>query len=144
MAINSMNSVDSFIGRRIRQFRWVHGISQADLARRLSIELGQIVAHESGSLRISAALLFQISEVMNVPVTEFFEGIGVAADPGQTVPRKILSTRESQLLFQFSLMSDQQQEEILNVARTMEQDRSQAGKPLLDRGVFWPDTAREG
>lgn len=144
MVLRIMNSVDSFIGRRMRQFRWVRGISQADLARCLSVEPEQINAYESGTSRVAAAQLFQISEAMDVPVTAFFEGMGVTPESGPTGSQKVLSAREAQMLSHFKRMSDRQQDAVLSMAHAMAEQMRRASWPLRDSDVSWPEKAREG
>ncbi len=125
-----MTSVDSFIGRRIRQSRWIRGISQADLARRLSVEPELIIAYENGTSRVPAAQLLQISKAMDVAITTFFEGMGVSSEPGQTGSRDDLSAREAQILSDFKRMSDRQQDAILSMAQSFAAELHQRSQPV--------------
>lgn len=144
MVLRSMNSVDSFIGRRMRQFRWVRGISQSDLARLLSVEPEQITAYESGTARIAAAQLVQISDALGVPVTAFFEGIGGSPESAETGSQKVLTAREDQMLSHFKRMSDRQQDAVLSMAQSMAEKLRNTSRPSVDSNVFWPGKASEG
>lgn len=144
MVLRSMNNVDSFIGRRMRQFRWLRGISQADLAESLGVEPEQINAFETGTARVAAAQLFQIAEAMDVPVTAFFDGMDVSTQAEQTDPRKGLSPRETQMLSHFTRMSDRQQDTVLSMAQSLADQRHRTSKPMRASNVFWPEEAREG
>lgn len=144
MVLRSMNSVDSFIGRRMRQFRWLCGMSHDDLAEHLSVEPEQIKAYERGEARVAAAQLFQIAEAMNVPVTAFFEGMGATPGPGKTGAREDLSAREIQMLSHFQRMSDRQQDAVLSMTQTMAEQQRRAPKPVREPEVLWPERAREG
>ncbi|MFN3723591.1 MAG: helix-turn-helix domain-containing protein [Paracoccaceae bacterium] len=137
MASQSMSSVDDFIGRRIRQFRWVRGVSQADLAKRLSVEPAQIKAYENGTSRVEAAQLFQVSGALDVPVSAFFEGMGDSPESEQTGTRDDLSAREAQMLSDFKRMSHRQQDAILSMAQTF-------ADQLHDKSRSLPAKAREG
>ncbi|MFN4129016.1 MAG: helix-turn-helix domain-containing protein [Paracoccaceae bacterium] len=130
-----MSSVDSFIGRRIRQFRWVRGVSQADLARRLSVEPEQIKAYENGTSRVGAAQLFQISGALDVPITAFFEGMDASLESGVTGSREDLSAREAQMLFDFKCMSDRQQDAILIMAQTFANQTHERSTPLPEKAI---------
>jgi transcriptional regulator with XRE-family HTH domain len=51
------------------------GLSQTALADRLSLTFQQLQKYESGANRISASRLWQIAQVLDVPVSWFFMGI---------------------------------------------------------------------
>jgi transcriptional regulator with XRE-family HTH domain len=60
---------------RIRQRRTELGISQPKLAAALGVTFQQIYKYERAKTRISAARLYALSKMFDVPVTFFFEGI---------------------------------------------------------------------
>ncbi len=66
--------VDVYVGRRIRHRRWLIDISQQELAERVGLRFQQIQKYETGSNRVSASKLWEISRVLNVPVEYFFKG----------------------------------------------------------------------
>lgn len=136
MESQGMSSLDSYIGRRIRQSRWVRGITQAELARRLSVDADQIVAYEKGTAHVPAARLFEISEALDVPIAKFFEGISMTPESGQTGSRDDLSAREAQILSDFKRMSDRQQDAILSMAQTFARRMPEGVKvvPVKARG----------
>jgi len=67
--------VDIHVGLRLRQRRTELGISQPELAAALGIAYQQLYKYEQAKNRISASRLYELSEVLDVPVTFFFEGI---------------------------------------------------------------------
>jgi len=69
----SSNSVDEFIGKRMRELRRALNISQADLGRELGVTFRQIQKYEKGINRVSAARLFEICKVLNVSLSSMFE-----------------------------------------------------------------------
>lgn len=143
MVTNDMQTIDSFIGRRIRQYRWVLGISQDDLGRHLGVTPDQIKTYETGGTRVSAAELFLIAQAMDIPVSAFFKGMGAEPDAGTRDPHKVLSAREAHLLGDFRRMSDRQQDAVLSMARSMaEQARPAADAAQLS--VVWREEAKEG
>jgi len=63
--------VDLHVGQRVRQRRWLFGMTQQQLAEKVGIKFQQIQKYETGTNRISASRLWDISEAMDVPVTFF-------------------------------------------------------------------------
>jgi transcriptional regulator with XRE-family HTH domain len=66
-------------------------MSQAHLARQLGVTFQQIKKYESGKNRLSAARLYEICQVFDVPIASMFEGIPSGAPAlktkGPTAPR---------------------------------------------------------
>jgi DNA-binding XRE family transcriptional regulator len=69
----SSNSVDEFIGQRMRELRHVLNISQVELGRELGVSFQQIQKYEKGVNRVSAARLFDICKALNVSLSAMFE-----------------------------------------------------------------------
>ena len=67
--------VDLHVGQRVRQRRWLLGMTQQQLAEKVGIKFQQIQKYETGANRISSSRLWDISEVMDVPVSFFFDGL---------------------------------------------------------------------
>ena len=66
--------VDEYVGKRVRQRRWMVGFSQQQLGEAVGIKFQQIQKYETGMNRISASRLWDIAETLGVPVTFFFDG----------------------------------------------------------------------
>ena len=64
--------IDVHIGVRLRKRRVLLGITQEALAQRVGISFQQMQKYETGENRISAARLFRLSQLLDVPVTWFF------------------------------------------------------------------------
>lgn len=67
------NPVDKHVGSRVRMRRVLIGMSQEKLGEALGITFQQIQKYEKGTNRIGASRMQQISNVMAVPVSYFFE-----------------------------------------------------------------------
>jgi transcriptional regulator with XRE-family HTH domain len=67
--------VDVHVGRRLKQIRTLRRMSQTDVAKKLSLSFQQIQKYEIGSNRIAASRLFELSNVLGVPTSYFFEGL---------------------------------------------------------------------
>lgn len=69
------NPVDVHVGRRVRIRRVLCGLSQTALAEQLGLTFQQLQKYESGANRISASRLWQIAQILDVPISWFFMGI---------------------------------------------------------------------
>ena len=67
------NPIDIHVGSRIRLRRTMLGMSQEKLGESLGITFQQIQKYEKGTNRVGASRLQNISDILNVPVSFFFE-----------------------------------------------------------------------
>lgn len=72
---NRANDIDRHVGTRIRERRVMLGLSQQQMADMIGVTYQQAHKYERGINRISAGRLFEISRVLNVPITFFYEGL---------------------------------------------------------------------
>jgi transcriptional regulator with XRE-family HTH domain len=72
------DSIDVFLGRRLRKRRRSLGLTQSQVADALGVRFQQIQKYESGLNRIAAARLWALSKALGVPLTYFFDGLDVA------------------------------------------------------------------
>ncbi|WP_292084878.1 MULTISPECIES: helix-turn-helix domain-containing protein [unclassified Brevundimonas] len=66
--------IDEHLGARVRFIRENHGLTQADMARKLDISTNQWGRHESGANRLPAARLWQFCEALKIDITSVFRG----------------------------------------------------------------------
>ena len=67
------NPMDIHVGSRVRLRRMVIGMSQEKLGEKMGLTFQQIQKYEKGTNRIGASRLFQLSQILDVPVQFFFE-----------------------------------------------------------------------
>lgn len=73
--------VDVHVGQNIRRRRWMLGMTQKQLGDAVGIKFQQIQKYETGTNRVSASRLYEISQAMDVPVSFFFADLeGTAAE----------------------------------------------------------------
>jgi transcriptional regulator with XRE-family HTH domain len=65
---------DTDIAKRVRALRLRRGLSQTELGEILGVTFQQVQKYERGTNRISAGRLDRIAEVLDVPVSFFYEG----------------------------------------------------------------------
>ena len=68
------NPIDKYVGSRVRMRRMMLGMSQEKLGDALGLTFQQVQKYEKGTNRIGASRLQQISLILQVPVSFFFEG----------------------------------------------------------------------
>ena len=92
--IDGPSPIDIHVGRQVRLYRTVAGLSQTQLAESIGLTFQQVQKYERGGNRISASKLAQIARVLGTPVTAFFEGLDTAAaqphDPGIMLRREAI------------------------------------------------------
>jgi transcriptional regulator with XRE-family HTH domain len=73
--------VDVHVGKRLKQIRTLRRMSQTDVAKQLNLSFQQIQKYEIGSNRVAASRLFELSRILDVPTSYFFEGIAESEVP---------------------------------------------------------------
>ena len=68
--------VDVHVGARVRERRLSLGMGQTDLGDNLGLTFQQIQKYERGVNRISASKLWVLSNLFEVPIEWFFDGLG--------------------------------------------------------------------
>ena len=84
MAKKAPNPIDKHVGSRVRMRRMMLSMSQEKLGDALGLTFQQVQKYEKGTNRIGASRLQQISHILQVPVSFFFEG--APATPGLAGP----------------------------------------------------------
>lgn len=68
------NPVDKHVGSRVRMRRVLLGMSQEKLGEALGLTFQQVQKYEKGTNRVSASRLQEISKILKVPPSFFFDG----------------------------------------------------------------------
>jgi transcriptional regulator with XRE-family HTH domain len=93
--------IDLHLGKKLRARRRLLGLTQQQLAQVVGVRFQQIQKYECGANRISASRLWELAQVLNVPIGYFYEGllssprkmvaeIEVAADPANAESRDLI------------------------------------------------------
>ncbi|MEW5729582.1 MAG: helix-turn-helix transcriptional regulator [Pseudomonadota bacterium] len=67
------NPIDVHVGARVRLRRTLLGMSQEKLGEALGLTFQQVQKYERGANRVGASRLFDLSRVLDVPVSFFFD-----------------------------------------------------------------------
>ncbi|MEI9803292.1 MAG: helix-turn-helix domain-containing protein [Pseudolabrys sp.] len=74
MAKKTPNPIDKHVGSRVRMRRMMMSMSQEKLGDALGLTFQQVQKYEKGTNRIGASRLQHIAQILQVPVSFFFEG----------------------------------------------------------------------
>jgi transcriptional regulator with XRE-family HTH domain len=85
--ITNSNAVDMHVGKRVRLRRTLLGMSQEQLGTELNITFQQVQKYERGANRISASRLWDIGQILDVPINYFFDDM--TENTMKSSPRRI-------------------------------------------------------
>ncbi len=74
MALNP-DPIDIHVGKRVRLRRTLLGMSQEKLGKAIRLTFQQVQKYERGTNRIGSSRLYQLSQVLDVPVSYFFDDL---------------------------------------------------------------------
>jgi transcriptional regulator with XRE-family HTH domain len=94
--VKRANQIDKHLGLRLRMRRLALRMSQTALADSIGVTFQQVQKYEKGTNRISASTLQKLSETLQVPITDFFDGLsrGPFPDVSNTERMEFLSVPE--------------------------------------------------
>ena len=90
------NPIDIHVGSRVRLRRNMLGLSQEKLGEAIRLTFQQVQKYERGANRIGASRLHDLSRVLDVPVSFFFDDMDPvrrAGDPGRVCRARGRSVR---------------------------------------------------
>jgi transcriptional regulator with XRE-family HTH domain len=80
------NPIDKHVGDRVKMRRMLLGMSQERLGEQLGLTFQQVQKYEKGVNRIGASRLFDLAQVLGVPIQFFYENIPTAVSGQPKVP----------------------------------------------------------
>ena len=86
------NPIDVHVGTRVRLRRTLLGMSQEKLGDALGLTFQQVQKYERGANRIGASRLYDLSRVLETPISYFFEEMG--ADVQSASPRHMVGATD--------------------------------------------------
>jgi transcriptional regulator with XRE-family HTH domain len=111
--------VDVHVGQRVRQRRWMIGMTQQQLGNKVGIKFQQIQKYETGTNRISASRLWDIAAALEVPVSFFFEGLN-RDELGAYGQGDILTDKEAlELIRAYYSIPETQRRRLFDLARVL-------------------------
>lgn len=115
--------VDVHVGKRIRQHRLLQKTTQQQVSDQVGVRFQQMQKYETGKNRVSASRLWDIANVLDVPLSFFFEGLDAQNKGGlakSDLTLSILHEKEAlDLLRAYYAMPKNQQLYILQLIRAL-------------------------
>lgn len=90
------------VGRKIRQLRKEHKLTQMELSNRLGIQQSDLSRMEQGEYRVSLDTLFRILAEFKMSIGEFFEGVA----------QESITPRDVRLVESFNSLTEEAQREV--------------------------------
>ncbi|WP_187430880.1 hypothetical protein ROLI_009300 [Roseobacter fucihabitans] len=115
--------VDVHVGKRIRQRRWLVGMTQQKLAECVGIKFQQIQKYETGANRVSASRLWDIADALEVDVAFFFEGLKTdeaCNTTADSIPADMMGDKEAMdLVRSYYAIPENQRRRLFELARVL-------------------------
>jgi transcriptional regulator with XRE-family HTH domain len=108
--------IDRHVGGRVRERRIMLGLTQQQLADLIGVTYQQAHKYERAINRISAGRLFEIAQVLGVPVSYFFTGLDQGGDRSVT-PRERMCLELARNFAQ--IPNERHQEALSQLARVL-------------------------
>lgn len=109
---------------RIRQRRWLAGMTQQKLAEHVGIKFQQIQKYETGANRVSESRLWDIADALNVDVAHFFEGLehdkAGPRSKADNIPSDLIGDKEAmELVRSYYAIPENQRRRLFELARVL-------------------------
>ena len=115
--------VDEHVGKRLRQRRWLVGMTQQQLAGHVGIKFQQIQKYETGANRVSASRLWDIASTLDVSINFFFDGL--QAEKGvkiqsDAMPSDLMGDKEAlDLVRSYYAIPENQRRRLFDLSRVL-------------------------
>lgn len=120
--------VDLHVGNRLRMRRTLLGLSQEKLGEAIGLTFQQVQKYERGLNRIGASRLWDISKILDVPISFFFEDLDNSATTKNQIPY-VPGLAEDKAPFNYDPMSKKETIELVRAFYSIK-DPSVAKKVL--------------
>jgi transcriptional regulator with XRE-family HTH domain len=114
--------IDRHLGRRLRKRRRLLGMTQQQLADACGVRFQQIQKYECGANRMSAARVWQLAEVLEVPVAYFYDGLGPQREARREgeAQREVFTRKETRdLIRAYYNLSERPRRRLLDLAKSL-------------------------
>lgn len=125
------HDVDIHVGSRLRLRRSALGLSQDQLGSAIGLSFQQVQKYERGANRIGASRLYELSKVLQTPISYFFdefETTGLAEDGHSTYEADPILKRESlELMRAYHQIQDpKQRKKVLKLVQGLAEESQHA------------------
>ncbi len=114
--------VDIHVGLKLREARTLKNLTQTGLGELVRLTFQQIQKYENGSNRIGASRLWHLSEILELPISYFFEGLesGKRLDADDAETAENIRRKSLELVRNFyAIEDDRNREAAYQLIKTM-------------------------
>jgi transcriptional regulator with XRE-family HTH domain len=121
MSNKSATKIDKLVGRNTRLHRLAAEFTQEELGEKLGVTFQQVQKYEKGTNRVGSGRLYEIAEILDVPLKSFFDGETQQNDSRNSSPFDLLAdSMTMQMAREFGKMTDNKtRRAILAVVETL-------------------------
>lgn len=135
LSAEQLKSIDVAVGAQVRLRRILLGLSQEAVSKVIGLTFQQLQKYEHGTNRISGSRLYQLSLILHVPVSYFFETVDVEGGPEaaqeaydavnlhdiEDMPSDLMKKRKTVELVRafYAIEDDRQRTAALNLLKTL-------------------------
>lgn len=130
--------MDQHIGSRLRIWRRTMDIDSYALAAKIGITYQQLQKYEKGLNRISAARLYAISQVLNIPIDYFYreDAEKAASADGGDIRRQLLEQGGAEMLkYYASIRAPDVRKAVLNLMRCIAANEQSGVAAMANTGL---------
>lgn len=120
--------VDIYVGKRLRMRRVMLGMSQESVGKAIGVTFQQIQKYERGANRMGSSRLYDFSQILNVPVSFFFEGY--EQETGDSTPLTQMGFAEEEVPFEHEKLTSRETLEVMRAYYSIRE--SKVRKKMLD------------
>lgn len=120
--------VDIYVGKRLRMRRVMLGMSQESVGKAIGVTFQQIQKYERGANRMGSSRLYDFSQILNVPVSFFFEGYEL--ETGDSTPITQMGFAEEEVPFEHEKLTSRETLEVMRAYYSIRE--SKVRKKMLD------------
>ncbi|MDB5442723.1 MAG: transcriptional regulator, Cro/CI family [Phenylobacterium sp.] len=114
------DEIDVHLGRKLRRRRRLLGLTQQELALACGVRFQQIQKYECAANRMSAARLWQLAEVLEVPVSYFYEGFAEAQARNGEERGEVFARKETRdLVRAYYQLGERPRRRLLDLAKSL-------------------------
>jgi transcriptional regulator with XRE-family HTH domain len=103
--------IDVHVGTRVRLRRTLLGMSQGKLGEMIGLTFQQVQKYERGANRIGSSRLYDLSRVLDVPISFFFDDM--PSDASKAIPAPNAGLAEDPVPFQLDPMTKRETLELV-------------------------------
>lgn len=110
--------VDSHVGQKMRQRRWMTGTSRQQLGDLVGVKVEQIQKYETGAIHISTSRMWEIASALEVPISYFFDGLaGQAPDTGEARGSILTDEEAGELVHGYYQKPEHRHQQLFDLSR---------------------------